>query len=288
MKQTSPPSAPADHRYYPLRFYLPANAVMWAAVLTAAYVSYLPGGGSGRLISALVITGLFTPFAAALWMIYTSRSPELKRDFYDKLFNLKLIRPWTIPAIFLVVPAAMVLSVVLSHLFFGQPLSQLTMAASPFAAGIVPAQALLLLAPVIEEIGWRGYGVDSLRGGRSYFSATLIFAALWAFWHGPTFFVRDYYMNMLVRTNPLFALNFVVSFFPATIIFNWLWYKNRGSILTAILCHAVIDFQGMLQMGQIAKCIETAVMGVIAMLIVLLNRKMFFGKFPARIGCYEA
>lgn len=273
--------------YKPVQFFLITNVIMWTVWLIAAYFSYQPADGPGGWISLLEVIGLFTPLATALWMIFSSKSRELKQNFYDKLVDLKLIKLWTIPAIFLIMPAAMVISVLLSHIFFKQPLDQLTMVnGSPFAAGIIPAQLLLVLAPLIEEVGWKGYGVYSLRGKRSFFTATLIFAALWAFWHGPTFFVHDYYQNMLIRTNPLFALNFIVSFFPATIIFNWLWYKNRGSILTAILCHGVIDFQGMLQMGQIAKCIETIVLIVIAAIIVVLNKKIFFERFPAEIGYF--
>lgn len=275
------------YTYKPVRFFLITNVIMWTAVLIAAYISYQPGGGSGSSISILVLIGLFSPLAMALWMIFTSKSPELKQNFYNRLFNLKLMKLWTIPAIFLITPAVIVISVVLSHIFFKQPLNQLEMVrGSPFAAGIIPAQLLLILAPVIEEVGWKGYGVESLRGKRTFFTATLIFAALWAFWHGPTFFVHNYYQNMLIKTNPLFALNFIVSFFPVTIIFNWLWHKNRGSILTAILCHGVIDFQGMLQMGQAAKCIETIIFFVIAAIVVGFNKKIFFGEFPARIGDY--
>jgi membrane protease YdiL (CAAX protease family) len=276
-----------SYTYKPVQFFLVTNVIMWTSWLAAAYFSYQPGGGPARLNSMFELIGLFSPFAMALWMIFTSKSAELKQNFHDKLFNIKLIKLWTVPAIFLIMPAAMAISVVLSHIFFKQPLGQLALVkGSPFAAGIIPAQALLVLAPVIEEVGWKGYGVESLRGKRNFFTVTLIFAALWAFWHGPTFFVRDYYQNMLIRTNPLFALNFIASFFPATIIFNWLWYKNRGSILTAVLCHGVIDFQGMLQMGQAAKCIETVVLFIIAAIIVILNNKMFFEKFPPQIGYF--
>lgn len=274
-------------RYKPLQFFLITNLIMWVVWLIAAYFSYQQNNVPGGLISALALIGLFSPFATALWMIFTSKSQELKQNFYDKFFNLKLINLWTIPAIFLIVPAAIVISVVLSHIFFKQPLDQLMLVkGAPFFAGIIPAQLLLIIAPVIEEVGWKGYGVESLRGKRNYLTVTLIFAALWAFWHGPTFFVNNYYQNMLIRTNPLFALNFIISFFPATIIFNWLWYKNRGSILTAVLCHGVIDFQGMLQMGQIAKCIETVVFIIIAIIIVSFNKKMFFKEFPAQIGYF--
>ncbi len=275
-----------SYAYKPVRFFLVTNVMMWAVWLVVAYLSYLPGGGPGKLISTLEIAGLFTPFATALWMIYTSGSRELKRNFFVKLVDLRLIKLWTIPAI-LLIPAAMAVSVWLSHIFFGQPMSQLSMIkGSAFFAGVIPAQLLLVLAPVIEEVGWRGYGIESLRGKRSFLTVTLIFAALWAFWHGPLFFVHDYYQNMLIRTNPLFALNFVVSMFPAALIFNWLWYKNRGSILTAILCHGVIDFQGMLQMSQTAKCIETVVFFIIAAIVVGFNKKMFFGEFTPQIGDY--
>jgi len=276
-----------SYTYKPVRFFLITNVIMWAVWLYTAYLSYQPGGGPGGLISALEILGLCTPMATALWMIFTSKSTELKQNLFHRLFDIKLIRLWTVPAVFLIVPAAIVISVWLSHVFFGQSLDQLAMVkGSPFVAGVIPAQVLLVLAPVIEEIGWKGYGIESLRGRRSFLTATLIFAALWAFWHGPLFFVHDYYQNTLIRANPLFALNFVISFFPMTVIFHWLWYKNRGSILTAILLHGVADFQGMLQMGQVAKCIETVVFIIIAAVVVGLNTKMFFGEFPARIGAY--
>jgi membrane protease YdiL (CAAX protease family) len=276
-----------SYRYKPVQFFLITNVIMWASWLIVGYFSYQQAGGPAGLIAMLELIGLFSPLGTAIWMIFSSKSTELKQNFYDKLLNLKLIKLWTIPVIFLIVPLAIVISVVLSHLFFKQPLDQLTFVkTAPFSAGIIPAQLLLFLAPVIEEVGWKGYGIESLRGKRNYLTVTLMFAALWAFWHGPTFFVHNYYQNTLIRTNPLFALNFIVSFFPATIIFNWLWYKNRGSILTAVLCHAVIDFQGILQMGQIAKCIETIVLVIIAIIIVSLNKKMFFEKFPAQIGYF--
>jgi len=91
---------------------------------------------------------------------------------------------------------------------------------------------------------------------------------------------------MLLRESPLFALNFIVSVFPAAFIINWLWYKNRGNIFTAVLFHGTANFQGILQMGQITKCIETAVLIVIAAWIVLSDKKLFFGKFPPRIGYF--
>lgn len=273
--------------YKPVQFFLITNLITWVVWLAAAYFSYQQGDAPKRLFSAFELAGLFVPLGAALWMILTSNSGELKRNFYHRLLNLRLIKLSSIPAIFLIMPAAVVISVVISWLFFGQSLSQLKISGlASSAAGLIPIPVMFFGAALLEELGWKGYGMDSLRGKRTFFKATLIYAALWVFWHIPLFFINNYYHNTLLRENPLFALNFIISVVPAAFIINWLWYKNCGSIMTAILFHAIANFQGILQMGQIAKCIETGVMIIIGAIIVRLNKKMFFEKFPAQIGYF--
>lgn len=273
--------------YKPVQFFSIANLITWAAWLTAAYLSYQQNSESNRLFSILILAGLFPPFATALGMIFTSNSKELKRNFYDRLFNLKWIKPSTLPAIFLIMPLAVIVSVFLSWLFFGQSWDQLAFAkAAPSAAGLIPIPVMFFGAALVEELGWKGYGMDSLRGQRTFFDATLIYAALWTLWHIPLFFINHYYHNTLLRTNPLFAINFIISVFPAAFIINGLWYKNRGNILTAVLFHATANFQGILQMGQIAKCIETIVLILIAALMVRFNKKIFFEEFPEQAGYF--
>ncbi|MFA5113284.1 MAG: CPBP family intramembrane glutamic endopeptidase [Candidatus Margulisiibacteriota bacterium] len=273
------------YAYKPVQFFLIAILLTWAAWLTAAYLSYQPGGGASGLIPALEIVGLFGPFLASLWMVFAAADKGLRRDYINRLLNLKLIKPSSFPVILLVMPAAVVVAVWLSHLFFGRSLDQLSLAkASTFTAGILPVPVMLFVPALLEELGWKGYGVDSLRGQRTFFTATLIYAALWACWHSPLFLINGYYHNLILRANPLFALNFFVSVFPMTFIINWLWHKNKGSVLTAVLVHASANCQGLLPLGQLAKGIETAVMVVMAIIIVGLDRKTFFAKFPARIG----
>lgn len=271
--------------YKPVRFFVTANLVTWASWLLAAYFSYKTGGMAKSLFSIFELLGLFGPIIAALWMIFTSKNGELKKDFYERLLDLKLIRLSSIPAILLIMPVSAVLSVLLSSLFFGRSLDQLQIVKIT-SSGLIPIPVMFFGAAVLEEIGWKGYGMDSLRGRRTFFTATLIYALLWVFWHIPLFFINNYYHNTLIRTNPLFALNFIASVIPAAFIINWLWHKNRGSIMTAVLFHALANFQGILQMGQAAKCIETVILTVIAFGIVSLNKKTFFGPFPQEIGYY--
>jgi uncharacterized protein len=96
--------------------------------------------------------------------------------------------------------------------------------------------------------------------------------------------VNGYYQNMLLRTNPWFALNFFVSMVTFAFIINWLWYLNEGSILTGFFCHTMVNLQGLLQMGQIAKCIQTLLWIGIVVIIVSVNKKIFFKPFPPQIG----
>lgn len=274
-----------SYAYKPVQFFLITILFTWTAWLTAAYLSFKPGGGANGLISALEIVGLFGPFLASLWMVFAAADKGLRQDYINRLLNLKLIKLSSFPVILLAMPAAVVVSVWLSHLFFGRSLDQLSIAGvSTFTAGILPVPVMLFIPALLEELGWKGYGVDSLRGQRTFFTATLIYAALWACWHSPLFLINGYYHNLILRANPLFALNFFVSVFPMAFIINWLWYKNKGSVLTAVLVHASANCQGLLPLGQLAKGIETTVMVVMAIIIVGLNRRIFFAKFPARIG----
>jgi hypothetical protein len=274
--------------YRPFRFFLLTNVITWIAFFIVAYFSYQTGGGPGRSLSAaFLLLGMLAPAMTALWMILSSKNRELKTNFLDRLLNLKLIKPWTIPAILLVMPATVVVSVLLSCLFFGQSMDQLSIPqAFFFSAGLVPVPVMLFGAAIVEEIGWKGYGMDSLRSKYTFFVASLVFAALWAFWHFPLFFINGYYNNIILKTDPLFAVNYIVALFPIVIIVNWLWFANNGSIVTGIMFHAAANFQGILAMGQIAKCIQTVVLVIIAIIVIYANREIFFGKLPTRIGEY--
>jgi uncharacterized protein len=277
-----------SYSYKPFHFFLGALGGTWAIWFTAAYFSYQQSDFAKGLYSILELAGLFPPMAAALVLIFSSHSTELKQNFCERLFNLKLIKLSSIPALFLIMPAAAVISVALSHVFFGQSLDQLGFAkAASSTSGLIPIPVMFFGAPLLEELGWRGYGMDSLRGRRTFFVASLIFAGLWTCWHTPLFFIHNYYHNIVLTTNPLLALNCIVSIPPMGFIINWLWYKNKGSILTGVIFHAVANFvYGYLSMGQVAKCTMTVVLIVIAALIVRLDRKIFFEEFPAEIGYF--
>ncbi|MCB1679094.1 MAG: CPBP family intramembrane metalloprotease [Halioglobus sp.] len=57
---------------------------------------------------------------------------------------------------------------------------------------------MLILAPVVEELGWHSYGTDCLRSRMSLFMTSLLFSVFLAIWHIPLAGMRDYYQSNLV------------------------------------------------------------------------------------------
>jgi uncharacterized protein len=261
--------------YKPFKFFLTTYLITWSSWFLSAYFSYQKNTES--LYVLFMLPGLIAPFVTALWLITISKNKSLRRDFLNKLSNLRIIKPSTIPFMLLIMPIVVSISILIS-LLIGQSIDQFSFLNSfSFSAGFVPVLLVLFLAASFEELGWRSYAMDSLRSKHNYFTATLIFGVLWGFWHFPLFFIKDYYQYNILHENIWFAVNFMVSVLPMAFIISWFCQKNHGSITAAILFHFYINlFQEAFQMEQITKCIETAVLIIIAAAIVIMNKEMFF------------
>ncbi len=146
--------------YKPLRFFILTYLITWISWFLAAFASYRKGGEWIYIL--LMLPGLIAPFGVALWMILRSNSPLLKNRLKEHLFNLKLIKPLSIVPMLLIMPAAIVISTLIST-GFGQSMTQLHLAQGfSFSLGAVPVLIVLILAAAFEELGWRSYAMDSL------------------------------------------------------------------------------------------------------------------------------
>ncbi len=260
-----------DRRYRPVAFFAAAYLASWAPWLVGAYLARQEGGEVyGFLLTLLGL--LLGPTGAALFFVASSGSLALKRDFRDRIIDLRLIRPpYALVAVLL--PFALMVLAIGVSLAFGESPDQFTLAGGP-GLGLMVGLALVV-APVLEETGWHGYGVDSLRAHAGTWTATLLFAVLWSVWHAPAVLIRGSYQHQLARMdNPLFLINFFVSILPAALVANWLYYKNRRSILGAVLFHAMLNGSAvLLNAGQVAKCILTALYFLVAAAVAASDRE---------------
>jgi len=251
-------------RYRPVTFFVLAFALSWLPWFGAAWFSRRPDGLVPNI--ALQLAGLLGPFLSALLLL---RGPQW-RDFADRLIALRRLNWLYLPVTLLVMPLAAIAAVWIS-VRLGHSATQLDLV--PNLAGMIP---IMVLAPLIEELGWRGYGVDALRAHAGMRRATFLFAALWALWHWPLFLIAGSYQNELLRMSPLYVANFFVSVIPAAIIANWLYWKHRRFVPAAILFHFMLDAVAeSFAIEQFTKCLITALFIAVAAAIMLLDRKAF-------------
>lgn len=268
-----------NFKYKPFKFYLITFVVTCAVMFAAAYCSNNANLTFYKYL--FIFVGVVTPFTVAMFMIYGSGNNDMKKDFQDRLINLKLIRPGSLLFVLLLMPVTVILATAIS-LLFGQPASQFAISPGFSMTGPVAIVGwiVVILAPTFEELGWRGYGVDSLaKKGRSLFAATMIFAVLWDVWHWPLFAVAGYYHNDILRAGIIYALNFVVSIFPVAFLHNWIYYRNGRSIPAVIIFHAMNNLSSsLLQTEQFTKCIVTAILIVVSVVILVKDKSMWLEK----------
>jgi uncharacterized protein len=102
---------------------------------------------------------------------------------------------------------------------------------------------ILFFGPVPEEIGWRGYGLDSLALKFGGLIASLILGFVWGLWHVPLFLIEGYPLAGYTD-EPLRLISFFLYLFPKSILYTYVYYMNNRSILSAILLHFTVNLVG--------------------------------------------
>jgi len=97
-----------NFKYKPFKFYFLSLLITWATLLIAAYFSFNENLTLYKYV--FIFIGLVIPFTVAMFLIYGSVNDELKKDFRNRLTNLKLIKPKYLLAILLIMPVTVALA----------------------------------------------------------------------------------------------------------------------------------------------------------------------------------
>jgi hypothetical protein len=76
------------YRYKPGAYYITIFIITYALWFSGAYLSFHDDSG---LYILLMLPGMMTPFLIALFMIFTSKNSDLKKDFINRFINLLLV-----------------------------------------------------------------------------------------------------------------------------------------------------------------------------------------------------
>jgi membrane protease YdiL (CAAX protease family) len=255
-----------------------STTVLWSL---GGYMSFRPYLSDYYMLPMLL--GLMMPAWVAVGFIWKQPNREMRRDFLRRTFNLRLIRPMPFIGSVALMPLSVLIAISLSLLLGGSARQFEIASAFSFDTGFVPVLALLFLAAVFEELGWRGYGFESLERGRSLLGASLIFGMLWSLWHLPLLWVNNSYQYEIYQENPWFAVNFFVGTALLGILVSWVCLINNRSILATILFHFSINLsQEMLSMTQATKCLQTFVLALFIVVIVASQWSRFTGRTGGR------
>jgi uncharacterized protein len=188
----------------------------------------------------LFALGGASPLVAAVGLTHRMESAEVRRDFWRRVFVVRRI-----PAVWLLVavfwgPVLNLLGIATGILLgAGAPAPRLGASLLADPVQLIPtALFFLILGPLPEELGWRGYVLDRLQRRYSALAASLMLGAVWAVWHAPMFLMEGSIMAALFPIGTArFWLGWVVPIVAVSVVYTWVHNHTCRSTLAAVLLH---------------------------------------------------
>ena len=133
-----------------------------------------------------------------------------------------------------------------------------------------PAILALLVAPLAEEIGWRGFAYPRLLKRYGALEASLVLGVLWGLWHTMMF--------LLVKLEPTTFLIMIPYFAAGSLIFTWFYHRSGSSLPVMIFAHAGTHLSNSNQTlpGNITPLVvQTIGFCLIALLLIALDKALW-------------
>jgi membrane protease YdiL (CAAX protease family) len=252
----------------------------WIPWFVWAKVSHSPqwDNQTGVILGSIMgLLGLLAPMAVALILILPDK--EMRDELKSACFSFKGIH-WGWFAYTLLFPFAAIFLAQAISLLLGRSPEQFKLAEDfSFSAGIFPVWVVFIIVPFIEEMGWRTYGAHCIRRSFNLFVTCFIFGIIWALWHFPLSFVKDYYHSNLAETGLIYSINYNVSLIPYLILDGWCYYKTKRNMAIQFATHMTFNFSmEIFRTHPDSKVIHTLLLLIFCAVILVKERKFFFNK----------
>lgn len=225
---------------------MPRRGIPWLYLLLAyglAWLLWIPVALTGRdyqsspLLLLVMFAGVFGPGLAGIFLTYAREGKEGRRDFWQRAFDPRRIRPRWYVLIVVLWPVLHGVRIGVSRLLgASMPDPPLLRDVTAKPATVPILLILYLLQAGLEELGWRGYMLERVQPAWGPLGGSLVVGISHAFWHLPTFWI--------VGTNQIemgFGLDFLL-FIAAGVSFSfyatWCYNGNARSTLAVTLLHS--------------------------------------------------
>jgi len=261
-----------------LFFFIMAFAFSWIAwapwVLSEEGAGLLPF--SSPLLAAALPIGIFLgPTLAAFIMTATTEGRAGIRRLLRRIVLWRVGLRWYLFAL-IGVPLVIPLVLTLGMIIVPGGLASLQFLGPGYVLAYpVSFVVTLIIGPLFEEIGWRGFALPRMQPLHGPLVGSIILGLLWALWHLPEFMV-PWWAAQSGGTSPIAIVKFGMIATALGITLTWVFNNTKGSVLMAILVHTSVDapflpFSVLLGPSELINSILVG-FGALALLVVVLTR----------------
>jgi uncharacterized protein len=175
---------------------------------------------------ALYIAGGFVPSLLAIFLTWKKEGPPGLRLLGRRILQFKLGWRWymyTFQVVMIGTAGQLTINKLLGNTFNGYLFWTLLGSFFP----------LLVLGPLSEEIGWRGYALERLQTRWNALTSSLMIGLVWALWHLPLFRMVGTSQHELGVP----FIGFLIKMMASSIFYTWLYNNTKKSLWSAILLH---------------------------------------------------
>jgi membrane protease YdiL (CAAX protease family) len=213
---------------------------------------------------ALFVVGGFVPSLLAIFLTWKKEGVSGLRLLGRRILQFKLGWRWYVLT-FLIVIVGTAGQLTINRLL-GNSFN-----ANLFVAQLGSFLPLLILGPLSEEIGWRGYALGRLQTRWNALTSSLIVGLVWVLWHLPLF--------MMVGTSQyelgIPFVGFLINMMAGSILYTWLYNNTRQSLWSAILLHWIYTYAAQVLLTGVTRSplynwLDYLPYGIMAVIVVLI------------------
>jgi membrane protease YdiL (CAAX protease family) len=213
-------------------------------------------------LGLVAIGGIFStfgPLVAAFAVTGLTEGRVGIRQFWRRFWDVRLAGVWLLvglllPVLLFAVPRFIVVPL-------GYPL-QLAWASQPAVLMGWLLNNFTRSGGISEEFGWRGYALPRLQARLNALGSSIVLGVIWTMWHLPLWFLAG-----SSQQGSSFWL-FLASLVLTSVLYTWLFNNAKGSILVAVVFHAVGNTLSQMFPGSTSNLFYWLVLGLTVVLVV--------------------
>ena len=202
--------------------------VFWGplALLKIPTISFVSDAKGPFWAIALYLIGGFVPSLLAIFLTWKKERLPGLRILGQRIIQFRLGWRWYVFT-FLIVSVGTAGQLTINKLL-GNTFNRYL-----FGAQLGSFLPLLIIGPLSEEIGWRGYALERLQTRWNALTSSLIVGLVWALWHLPLFMM----VGTSYHESGVPFISFLIILMASSILYTWLYNNTQQSLWSAILLH---------------------------------------------------